>query len=211
MLIARNGKRPRVHASAQIAASATIVGDVKIAARAYVDHGAVIESSGPPIEIAKEAIVFAGAVVRSVGGSSRPAFPVVIGKGTLVSPLSILTGCRVGADCYLATAAIILQGATIGDHVRVGAGAIVHATTVLPDRARVGMRHVAMPTAEGFLSTADIERAREAIAALEFFETAFDASESDQEQLHIQAIASLLEEVHGWRDESIDEHEHQAR
>jgi len=205
VLIVRNGDVPRVHPSATVAVTAAIVGNVQIGARAYVDHGAVIESSGSPIEIEEEAIVFAGAIVRSVGGSSRPAFPVAIGKRTLISPLCVLTGCKVGANCYVATAAIVLQGATVGNHVRIGAGAIVHASTVLPDEARVGMRHVAVPTPDGFLSTADIERAREAVAALEFFETAFDVTETDQERLHAQVLATLLDEVHGWRDDPADQ------
>jgi carbonic anhydrase/acetyltransferase-like protein (isoleucine patch superfamily) len=99
---------------------------------------------------------------------------------------------------------IVLQGAAVGDHVRVGAGAIVHATTVLPERARVGMRHVAVPTADGFLSTADVEQAREAIAAIDFFETAFGAADEDQAELHAQVMTTLLDEVHAWRDEPIE-------
>jgi phosphosulfolactate phosphohydrolase-like enzyme len=74
VIVERNGKAPLVDPSATIAASATVVGNVRIGARAYVDHGAVIENSGPPIEIGDEAMVFAGAIVRSVGGTSRPAF-----------------------------------------------------------------------------------------------------------------------------------------
>jgi len=46
----------------------------------------------------------------------------------------VLTGCRVGAGCYLATAAIALQGALIGDHARVKAGAIAHATLLTSSR-----------------------------------------------------------------------------
>jgi carbonic anhydrase/acetyltransferase-like protein (isoleucine patch superfamily) len=101
------------------------------------------------------------------------------------------------------TGAIALQGASIGDHVRVGAGAIVHATTVLLDRARVGMRHVAVRTADGFVSTPDIEEAREAIAELDFFEAAFGADASEQADLHEQeqVMTALLDEVHFWRDE----------
>ncbi len=204
MLIERNGEAPQVHASARVASSASVVGNVQIGARAYVDHGVVIESSGAPVEIADEVVVFAGAIIRSVGGSSRPAFPVRIGGRTLVSPLCVLTGCEVGANCYLATGAILLQGATVGDHVRVGAGAVVHATTVVPERARVGMRHVAVPTADGFLSTADVERAREAIAGIDFFETAFGAAGEDQAELHAQVMATLLDEVHGWHDVAPD-------
>jgi carbonic anhydrase/acetyltransferase-like protein (isoleucine patch superfamily) len=94
VLVERNGKVPHAHASARIASSATVVGNVEIGARAYVDHGVVIASSGPRVEIADEAIVLAGAIVRSVGGASRPAFPVRVGERTLVSPLCVLTGCE---------------------------------------------------------------------------------------------------------------------
>ncbi len=204
MLIERNGEAPQVHASARVASSASVVGNVQIGARAYVDHGVVIESSGAPVEIADEVVVFAGAIIRSVGDSSRPAFPVRIGGRTLVSRLCVVTGCEVGANCYVATGAILLQGATVGDHVRVGAGAVVHATTVVPERARVGMRHVAVPSADGFLSTADVERAREAIAGIDFFETAFGAAGEDQAELHAQVMATLLDEVHGWHDVAPD-------
>jgi carbonic anhydrase/acetyltransferase-like protein (isoleucine patch superfamily) len=200
MLIERNGEAPRAHASAGIASSASVVGNVQIGAHAYVDHGVVIESSGPVVEIGAEAVVFAGAVVRSVGGLARPAFPVIIGERTLVSPSCVLTGCQVGRGCYIATGAILLQGARLGDHVRIGAGAIVHATTVVPDHARVGLRHVAAPSAEGYASTADVESARRAVADLDFFETAFGASASDQARLHEQVMTTLLDEVHGWRD-----------
>jgi carbonic anhydrase/acetyltransferase-like protein (isoleucine patch superfamily) len=203
MLVARNGKGPQVSEGARIASTAHVVGNVHIGAGAYIDHGVVIESSGPPVEIGAEAIVFAGAVARSVGGLSRPAFPVSVGARTVVSPACVLTGCELGRNCYIATAAILLQGARLGDHVRVGAGAIVHATTHLPDFARVGMRHVAVRTPDGFLSTADVEAAREAIAQLDFFETAFDTRETDQANLHEQVMTRLLDEVRGWSDEPL--------
>jgi carbonic anhydrase/acetyltransferase-like protein (isoleucine patch superfamily) len=203
MLIERNNDVPRVHPTARIASSATIVGNVQIGASAYVGHGVVIESSGPLVEVAEAVILFTGAIIRSVGGRSRPAFPVRIGERTLVSPLCVLTGCQVGGNCYVATGAILLQGATLGDGVRVGAGAIVHATTVLPERARVGMRQVAVPTPEGFLSTADIERAREAVAGIDFFETAFGVVDADQADLHAQVMATLLEETRGWQDAQV--------
>jgi carbonic anhydrase/acetyltransferase-like protein (isoleucine patch superfamily) len=203
MLMARNSETPRVASDATIAASAHVIGNVHVGARAYVDHGVVIESSGPRVEIGDETVVFAGAVVRSVGGPSRPAFPVRIGERTLVSPSCVLTGCEIGRNCYIATGAILLQGASVGDHVRVGAGAIVHATTSLPDHARVGMRHVAVRTADGFISTPDIEKARAAVAELDFFETAFGAGAAEQASLHEQVITTLLAETHGWSDEAV--------
>lgn len=199
MLITRNGESPDIHPTARIAETAAVIGDVTIGAGAYVDHGVVIESGGPPVEIAAESIVFAGSVIRSVGGRGRPAFPVRIGTRTLVSPLSALTGCALGRNCYLATGAIVLQGAAIGDRSRIGAGAIVHAGTVLPEETRIGMRHIAAPARDGYLSTADVEQARK-LAGADFFDIAFATTEADQGRLHDQVMAALLDEVHGWRD-----------
>jgi len=79
MLVARNGIAPKVEPTARIASTATVVGDVTIAADCYVDYGVVIASSGPPIELGAGVSVLANAVVRSVGGHGRPAFPARIG------------------------------------------------------------------------------------------------------------------------------------
>jgi tetrahydrodipicolinate N-succinyltransferase len=112
-----------------------------------------------------------------------------------------LSGCRVGSNCYVATGAIVLQGAEIGDDVRIGAGAIVHASAVVPDHQRIGMRHIAVPTQDGFISTPDVELARQLVGATNFFETAFGVHGDDQADLHTKALSTLLEEVHSWHDE----------
>jgi carbonic anhydrase/acetyltransferase-like protein (isoleucine patch superfamily) len=203
MLIIRNGKAPSVDATARVADTAHIIGDVTIGAASFVDHQVVIESAGPPVHIGEGVVIFPGSVIRSVGGRSRPAFDVVIGSRTLIGPQCTLTGCRIGHHCYLATAAIVLQNTTVGDYSRIGIGAIVHASVALPDRSRIGLRHVAVPTGEGFLSTADVEDARQALGAAGFFGTAFGVEDADAATLHDQVMAKLLEEVHGWADRSM--------
>src|SRR2546428_277616 len=100
VLFSRNGVKPEVDETATV--SASVVGNVTIAAGCYVGHGAVIESSGPPVELGAGVLVTANAVVRSTGGRHRPAFPVTIGADTLVAPQSVLIGCSIGADCYVA-------------------------------------------------------------------------------------------------------------
>ncbi len=204
MIFERNGTHPAVAATASLAESATIVGDVTIGARCYVDHNVVIESSGPPVDIADEVVVFAGSVIRSVGGQSRPGFATHIGPRSLIAPHCTLSGCRVGRNCYVATDVTVLQGAVVGDGARLGVGAIVHAGTVLPKLARVGMRHVAAPTEDGgFVSTSEVEEVRDLVAAAAFFDRAFATSEPDQSQLHEDVITKLLDEVHEWRDRRV--------
>lgn len=201
MLITRNGQSPRVHPSAVVASSAQIIGNVSIGAQCYIDYNVVIESSGSPIEIADHVIVLANSVLRSVGGATRPPFSLRIEDHTLISPSCTLVGCQVGRNCYLATGVMVFQGASIGEASRISAGAIVHLQTNLPAQSRVALRHIAVPTSEGCLVTADIQAAREQIAAADFFGTVFQVQEQDQGKLQAQAMQQLLQEVFGWHDE----------
>ncbi len=201
MLIKRNGRAPSIHPTARIAPSAQIIGDVTIGAECYVDYNVVIESSGAPIKIQDHVIILANSVIRSVGGSSRAPFPVEIGDNTLISPLCALAGCQVGHNCYIATGVMIFQGAVIGDASRVAAGAIVHVKTMLPPRTRVGLRHLAVPTENGFLITPDLQLARDNLAAADFFKTVFNEESPQQESLQTSVMSRLLQEMLGWNDE----------
>jgi carbonic anhydrase/acetyltransferase-like protein (isoleucine patch superfamily) len=203
MRIARNGEQPQIADTAIIAASAQLIGNIRVGAGCYIDHQVVLEASGPPVEIGDDAIVLAGTVIRSVGGRSRPAFSVEIGRRTLIAPHCTLTGCRLGSQCYVATGVIVLQGASIGDHSRIGVGAIIHATAIVPERARIGMRHIAVPHRDGLLDTADVDLARQAVSEAGFFTTAFGLEEVDQSRLHDQVVTKLLDEVRGWRDKAL--------
>jgi carbonic anhydrase/acetyltransferase-like protein (isoleucine patch superfamily) len=100
MLVTRSGNTPRIAGTATVAASAIIVGDVTVRG-CYVDHGVIIESSGPPITISHDVAIFAGAVLRSVGGESRPAFPLNVGDRTLIGPqCSLLVAQLEGAATW---------------------------------------------------------------------------------------------------------------
>jgi carbonic anhydrase/acetyltransferase-like protein (isoleucine patch superfamily) len=203
MLFVRNGAAPEVSRDAQIAPTASVVGNVVIGAGAYLDHHVVIASAGPRIEIDEEAIILAGSIIRSVGGTGRPAYGVSVGCGTLIAPNCVLTGCAIGRNCYVATGVTILQGARIGDDGRLGLGAVVHAGTKLPDGAHLGLRHVAVPTCDGYVSSADVDIIRATLNASDFFELAFDERHSDQRELHRAAIARVREEVSSWTDEPL--------
>jgi carbonic anhydrase/acetyltransferase-like protein (isoleucine patch superfamily) len=201
VLFSRNGLKPAVDATATVAPSASVVGNVTVGAGCYIGHGAVVESSGPPVELGSGVLLMANTVIRSTGGRHRPAFPVTVGANSLVGPQSALIGCRIGADCYVATAVIVFQGAEVGDGTRVGAGSIVHAGAQLPPASRVGFRQVAAPDGTGVRVTSDLDEARRLVGQADFFGTVFDAREDDTVTLHRQAIEALQREVSEWRDE----------
>jgi carbonic anhydrase/acetyltransferase-like protein (isoleucine patch superfamily) len=122
MLVERNGIAPTVHPTARIASTATVVGDVTVAAGCYVDYGVVIASSGPPVELREGVSVLANAVIRSVGGQGRPAFSVRIGADSIVAPQVALAGCEIEERCYIATGVVVLQGARVGRGSRLAVG-----------------------------------------------------------------------------------------
>ena len=126
MVFERNGRRPDLDPSAVVAPSAQLVGDVRIGRRCYIDDGVVIEGSDAPIVLGSGVAVLAGTVIRSVGSGSRPTYPVSIGNHTLIGPSSVLTGCRIGGNCYLASGVTVLPGADVGDDALLGIGAVVH-------------------------------------------------------------------------------------
>jgi carbonic anhydrase/acetyltransferase-like protein (isoleucine patch superfamily) len=188
---------PVIDPSAEVAPSATVVGKVRIGPACVIDHGAVIASTGPPVELGSGVVVMANAVVRSAGGRGRPAFPVSIGADTVVGPQAALAGCRLGDASYVATGVMVFHGARVGAGSRLGAGAIVHAGAELPEASRVGMRCFAAPAADGVIVTAEVEAAREAVSRAGFFARAFGLSGLEGEPLHRRAAVLLRRELGG--------------
>ena len=137
MSFKQNGRRPNLHPSAVVAPSAQLVGDVRIGPRCYIGDGVVIEGSDAPILLGSGIAVLAGTVIRSVGSGSRATFPVSIGSHTLIGRSSVLTGCRIGGNCYLASGVTVLQGADVGDDALLGIGAIVEHHVRLAQGTRV--------------------------------------------------------------------------
>jgi carbonic anhydrase/acetyltransferase-like protein (isoleucine patch superfamily) len=202
MFVQRNDARPAVAASARVAPTAQVVGNVIVGEGCVVDYGAVIVSSGPPVRLDEGVVVMPGAVIRSVGGAHRPGFAVHVGADSLVGPLAALAGCSVGAACYVATGVMVFQGAVVGEGSRLGAGSIVHVNAVLPPQSRVGMRHFAVAGGDGrAVVTSDVDQARRLLARADFFDQVFyDADQADLEQLHRRATAMLRAEAADWTD-----------
>ena len=187
---------PVVAPDAFVASSAVLVGDVRVGAAAVIDHGALIVSTGAPIELGARVAVMPGAVIRSTGGG-RPPHPVRIGDDCLIGPQAALAGCTLGAAVYVATQVMVFHGAVVGDGCRLGAGSIVHTGARLPDRARVGMRQFAVPGPDGAaVVTSDLDEARALLAAADFFGTVFaEQSPADLVELHQRSTAAVAAEI----------------
>jgi carbonic anhydrase/acetyltransferase-like protein (isoleucine patch superfamily) len=129
--IRHRGHEPRVHPSAFIAPTATLVGDVLVGPRARVMYGAVLDAEGSRIELGEATVICENAVLRAsaAAGSEQP---VVLGDHVFVGPHATLLGCLVDRCAYLATAATVLQTARLGAGAVVAVGGFVHARAVVP-------------------------------------------------------------------------------
>ena len=169
---------------------------MRVGPATVIDHGALIVSSGVPVELGARVAVMPGAVIRSTGGGERPPYPVAIGDDCLIGPQAALAGCTLGAAVYVATQVMVFHGAIVGDGCRLGAGSIVHAGARLPDRARVGMCQFAVPGPDGAVVTSDLDEARELLAAADFFGKVFaEQAPADLVELHQCSAAAVAAEI----------------
>ncbi len=137
--IEHQGKRPRVAASAYVAPTATLCGDVSIGENSRVLFGAVLTAEGGPVEVGQETVIMENAVIR---GSKR--HPVRIGNHVLVGPRAYLTGCTVEDDVFLATGATIFNAAHIGAGAEVRINGVVHLRTRLLPGSLVPINWIAV-------------------------------------------------------------------
>lgn len=125
-------KRPRIAPDAFIAPSATIIGDVTIAAGASVWFGAVLRGDVEPIFIGERSNVQDNAVIHC-----DPGRPTTIGAGVTVGHLAIVHGASIGDNTLIGMGSTVMNGARIGAESVVGARALVAEGKEFPARSLV--------------------------------------------------------------------------
>ena len=123
---------PSVDDSAYIALGATVIGDVRLRARASVWPGAVLRGDNDPITVGDASNIQEGAVLHTDEGA-----PLTIGSYVTVGHQAMLHGCTVGDGSLIGIQAVVLNHAVIGKECLVGAGAIVTEGKIFPDRSLI--------------------------------------------------------------------------
>ncbi|MBE1580302.1 gamma carbonic anhydrase family protein [Amycolatopsis roodepoortensis] len=173
MRIRHRDREPRVHADAYVAPTATLIGDVEVAAHARVLSGAVLDAEGSRVTVGEYSIIGEHAVLRASAVAGPQ--PVDVGDHVLVGPHATLLGCTVGRCSYLATAVTVLQTARLGEGTTVAVGALVHARTETPAEYFVPPFTVALGDPVRLLAAGD-PALPDAIREVGFAETAFGAT-----------------------------------
>lgn len=120
-------RQPEIHASAFIAPTAQIIGDVRIGQDASVWFQTVIRGDMDRISIGR------GANIQDVCMCHADEdIPLNIGEGVTVGHRCVVHGCTIEADCLIGMGAVVMNRAVIGNGSVVAAGTVVLEKTVIP-------------------------------------------------------------------------------
>jgi carbonic anhydrase/acetyltransferase-like protein (isoleucine patch superfamily) len=129
MIIEYRGKRPKVAASAFIAPTAVIIGDVEIGEEASIWFGTIVRGDNGPITIGARANVQDNAVVHVSEGAAT-----VIEDDVTIGHCAVLEDCTIGRGSLIGSNAVVLNGARIGESALIAAGSVVAANAQIPAR-----------------------------------------------------------------------------
>lgn len=139
MLIEHRGATPVVPASAVVASTAVLSGDVTLGENVRVLHGAVLSAEDGPIVVGDDVVIMEGALLRG-----RASHPVSVGTSVMIGPRAHLNGARIGDGAFIATGASVFPGAIIGAGAEVRINAVVQVNTTLEPGAVVPIGWVAV-------------------------------------------------------------------
>ena len=139
MLIEHDGARPRVHASAYVAPTAVLCGDVEVGPDCRILFGAVLTAEDGPVRVGERCIVMENAVLRG-----RAGHPARLGDRVLIGPHAHVNGAEIGDEAFVATGASLFPGSRLGARAELRINAVLHVNSVLSEGAEVPIGWVAV-------------------------------------------------------------------
>jgi carbonic anhydrase/acetyltransferase-like protein (isoleucine patch superfamily) len=130
MILPFGGRSPRIAASAFVAPTATIIGDVAIGEDSSVWFGAVLRGDTGRIEIGARTSVQDNAVVHT--SEHRPT---IIGDDVTIGHGAVLEGCTIERGALVGMNAVVLHDAVVGAESLIAAGSVVTDGTKIPPRS----------------------------------------------------------------------------
>ncbi len=124
---------PVVDKTAYVDDLAKVIGRVIISKNCAVFPGAVLRADDDDVVIEEGAVVLDNVVIEAPKG-----FPVIVGKGSIISHGAIVHGAHVGERAVVGIGAIMLEGS------RLGCGSILGAGALLMNGKHVGENKVAL-------------------------------------------------------------------
>ncbi len=119
-------------ASAWVADSAEVMGNVQLAEDASIWFGAVLRGDCESISIGEGSNIQDASVLHADLGK-----PLVVGRHVTVGHQVMLHGCTIGDESLIGIGAVVLNGAKIGRNCLVGAGALITEGKEFPDGSMI--------------------------------------------------------------------------
>lgn len=123
---------PDVHESAWVAPTASVIGNVSLAANSSVWFGAVLRGDNDPIKIGARSNVQDNSILHT-----DPGCPLDIGEGVIIGHRVMLHGCTIGDNTLIGIGATVLNNAKIGKNCLIGAHALITEGKEIPDNSMV--------------------------------------------------------------------------
>ena len=120
MSISSDWKSLEFSQAAFVAANATIIGFVTIAARASVWYGAVVRGDVEQIEIGECTNIQDGAILHC-----DPGFPTILEDHVTIGHRAVIHSAHIERGSLIGIGAIVLNGVRVGTGSIIGAGAVV--------------------------------------------------------------------------------------
>ena len=127
LILPWKGVLPTIDASAFVAPTAVVIGDIVIGPETSVWFGCVLRGDVHEIRVGARVNIQDGTVVHVTGGRS----PTHIGDGVSIGHMVLIHGCRLEAGSFVGSKACVLDDAVVETGAMVAAGAVV------PPRKRV--------------------------------------------------------------------------
>ncbi len=121
------GNSPRIHPTAFVHPTASVIGRVEIGAGCYVGSGASLRGDWLTIRVGAGSNVQDCCVIHGF-----PGVTVLLEEESHLGHGCIIHGARVGRDVLVGMNAVVQDGAVLGDGCVVGAGCVVPAGLEVP-------------------------------------------------------------------------------
>jgi len=135
MLIAYNGKKPKVAVGAFLAPDATLIGDVTVESGASIWFGARLRGDFGKIMIGAGSSIQDNAVIHVLPGGAT-----VVEENVTVAHGAVLHNCTLKKGCVVGMNAVVMDNAVVGEQAIIAAGSVV------ADGAEIPARHLAAGT-----------------------------------------------------------------
>ena len=191
MLLEHEGNSPQIDATAYVAPTASVCGDVVIGANSRVMFGASVIAEGGRIVIGDTCIVMENAVVRSTVSHSTS-----IGDHSLVGPNAHLVGCRLEQECFVATGAAVFHGALLEKGSELRVNGVVHLKSRLTAGSIVPIGWIAVGDPARIFAPDEHDSIWEIQAPLDFPLTAYGIARDDADMRTITERISARLSTH---------------